>query len=152
MGTIGIVTAYLILFFYSSVGGWVYSYVFKALKGDFKNINGDIVNVAFKNTIVGPIEPILWQVLVIIVVSTIIYLGVGEGIEKFTKTLMPLLFVLIIICDIRALTLPGASKGLEFLFKPDFSLLTKDAFLVALGLSFFKLSLGVGTKIGRAHV
>ena len=147
MGTIGIVTAYLILFFYSSVGGWVYSYVFKALKGDFKNINGDIVNVAFKNTIVGPIEPILWQVLVIIVVSTIIYLGVGEGIEKFTKTLMPLLFVLIIICDIRALTLPGASKGLEFLFKPDFSLLTKDAFLVALGLSFFKLSLGVGTMV-----
>ncbi len=147
MGTIGIVTAYLILFFYSSVGGWVYSYVFKALKGDFKNINGDIVNVAFKNTIVGPIEPILWQVLVIIVVSTIIYLGVGEGIEKFTKTLMPLLFVLIIICDIRALTLPGALKGLEFLFKPDFSLLTKDAFLVALGLSFFKLSLGVGTMV-----
>lgn len=147
MGTIGIVTAYLILFFYSAVGGWVYSYVFKALKGDFKNINGDIVNVAFKNTIVGPIEPILWQILVVIVVSTIIYLGVGEGIEKFTKTLMPLLFVLIIICDIRALTLPGASKGLEFLFKPDFSLLTKDAFLVALGLSFFKLSLGVGTMV-----
>ncbi|MBU3196398.1 sodium-dependent transporter [Clostridium algidicarnis] len=147
MGIIGVVTAYLILFFYSSVGGWVYSYVFKSIKGDFKNINGDIANIAFKNTIIGPIEPILWQVLVVVVVSIIIYLGVGEGIEKVTKTLMPLLFVLIIICDIRALMLPNASEGLEFLFKPNFSLLTKDAFLVALGLSFFKLSLGVGTMV-----
>ncbi|MBU5591444.1 sodium-dependent transporter [Clostridium sp. MSJ-4] len=147
MGTIGIITAYLILFFYSSVAGWVYSYVFKALKGEFNNINSASASSIFTNTMIGPIEPIVWQFIAIIVVSLIIFLGVGKGIEKFTKTLMPLLFILIIICDIRAVTLPGAAEGFKFLFKPDFSKLTKDAFLVALGLSFFKLSLGMGTMV-----
>ncbi|WP_032122303.1 sodium-dependent transporter [Clostridium amazonitimonense] len=147
MGTIGIITAYLILFFYSSVAGWVYSYVFKALKGEFNDINSASASSIFTNTMIGPIEPIVWQFIAIVVVSLIIFLGVGKGIEKFTKTLMPLLFILIIICDIRAVTLPGAAEGFKFLFKPDFSKLTKDAFLVALGLSFFKLSLGMGTMV-----
>lgn len=147
IGVLGIFAAYLILFFYSSVAGWVYSYVFKALKGDFKAVNAETVKTVFSNTTIGPMPPILWQIVVIVVVSIIIILGVEKGIEKVTKTLMPLLFVLIIICDIRAITLPGASDGFKFLFSVDFSKLTKDAILVALGLSFFKLSLGMGTMV-----
>ena len=148
IGFMGVLSAFLIMFFYSCVGGWVYSYVFKALSGGFKNITPDGVNQKFLTTVVGPIPPIIWQAIVIIVVSIIIILGVQKGIEKVTKTLMPLLFVLIIICDIRALTLPGASQGLRFLFNIDFSKL-KDSkvILSALGLAFFKLSLGMGTMI-----
>ena len=82
-----------------------------------------------------------------LVVSIILIAGVKNGIERITKTLMPVLFILIIICDIRALTLPGASQGLKFLFHVDFSQLTGPVILAALGLAFFKLSLGMGTMI-----
>ena len=81
------------------------------------------------------------------VVGTILSMGVRGGIERITKTLMPLLFLLIIICDIRALTLPGAGKGIDFLFHVDFSKITAPVILSALGLAFFKLSLGMGTMI-----
>jgi NSS family neurotransmitter:Na+ symporter len=77
----------------------------------------------------------------------VIVLGVRKGIERVTKTLMPLLFILIIICDIRALTLPGAREGLTFLFAPDFSVIGPLTILTALGLAFFKLSIGMGTMI-----
>jgi NSS family neurotransmitter:Na+ symporter len=77
--------------------------------------------------------------------SGIIAAGVSRGIEKVTKTLMPLLFILLIICDIRALTLPGAFSGVAYLFRPDLSKLTGTVLLSALGLAFFKLSLGMGT-------
>ena len=79
------------------------------------------------------------------VTTTIVSAGVRRGIERVTRVLMPILLVLLIICDLRALTLPGAMKGVEFLFKPDFSRLTGMVLLTALGLSFFKLSLGMGT-------
>jgi NSS family neurotransmitter:Na+ symporter len=81
------------------------------------------------------------------VVGTILSMGVRGGIERITKTLMPLLFLLIIICDIRALTLPGAGKGLDFLFHVNFAQITPTVVLWALGLAFFKLSLGMGTMI-----
>lgn len=148
IGFMGVLAAFLIMFFYSCVGGWVYSYVFKALLGGFKNITPEAANQKFITTIVGPMPPIIWQAIVIIVVSIIIILGVQKGIEKVTKTLMPVLFVLIIICDIRALTLPGAAEGLHFLFNIDFSKLQNpEVILSALGLAFFKLSLGMGTML-----
>nr|WP_218914879.1 sodium-dependent transporter [Thermodesulfobium narugense] len=82
-----------------------------------------------------------------VVVGAILIMGVQKGIERVTKTLMPILFLLIIICDIRALTLPGAFDGVKFLFSIDFSKLTAVAILTALGLAFFKLSLGMGTMV-----
>ena len=93
----------------------------------------------------GTWEPLFWQIVVLVVTTAIIAAGVSKGIEKVTKTLMPLLFVLLIVCDIRALSLPGASAGVVYLFKPDLSKLTGTVLLSALGLAFFKLSLGMGT-------
>lgn len=152
IGYLGLLSAFLIMFFYSSVAGWVYSYVFKAIKGDFALIGSlpieeatNIVTSQFNNTIDGSISPILWQFIVLATVSTIVIAGVKNGIEKLTKTLMPVLFGLIIICCIRALTLEGAKEGLRFLFAVDFSKLNSTVILSALGLSFFKLSLGMGT-------
>ncbi|VBB06627.1 sodium:neurotransmitter symporter [Lucifera butyrica] len=147
IGTMGVMSSYLIMFFYSSVAGWVYFYLFKAIRGDFAAITMETAKAQFGNVIMGPVSPIIWQAIVLIVVSAILAMGVQKGIEKITKTLMPLLFVLILICDVRALTLPGAWNGVDFLFHVDFGKLSAAAILTALGLAFFKLSLGMGTMI-----
>lgn len=147
IGAMGVAAAYLIMFFYSCVAGWVYYYLFKAVKGDFATINLATVKTQFGETVTGPLAPVIWQVIVLIVVSTILIAGVQKGIEKITKTLMPLLFILIIICDIRALMLPGAWDGVNFLFHVDFSKITATVILTALGLAFFKLSLGMGCMV-----
>ncbi|MTV49083.1 sodium-dependent transporter [Heliobacillus mobilis] len=147
IGSMGVFASGLIMFFYSCVAGWVYFYLFKALMGTFSNITLETAKSHFGSVVVNPVTPILWQMIVMTVVSFILIMGVQKGIEKITKTLMPLLFLLIIICDIRALTLPGASEGLNFLFHVDFGAVTGTVILTALGLAFFKLSLGMGTMV-----
>lgn len=147
IGYMGILASFTIMFFYSCVAGWVYSYVFKALKGDFAKVTADSVSSKFMDTIIGPVPPLVWQFIVLAVVSIILIAGVKNGIERITKTLMPLLFILIILCDVRSLFLSGATDGLKFLFQVDFSKLTGKVILSALGLSFFKLSLGMGTML-----
>jgi NSS family neurotransmitter:Na+ symporter len=147
IGYLGILSAFFILFFYSSVAGWVYSYIFKGLSGRFTKSSFKGMEGIFNRTVSGPFWPILWQIAAILVVSSILVLGVKKGIERVTKLLMPVLLVLIVVCDIRSLTLPGAMKGIQFIFKVDFSSITKEVILMALGLSFFKLSLGMGTII-----
>ncbi|NJD03869.1 MAG: sodium-dependent transporter [Ruminiclostridium sp.] len=147
IGSAGILSTYLIMFFYSCVAGWVYSYAFKAVLGSFTGITAKTAESKFTGAIIGPLPPIIWQIVVMAVVSAILIAGVKKGIERITRILMPVLFVLIIVCDIRALTLPGAFEGLKFLFHMDFSQLTGVAILTALGLAFFKLSLGMGAMI-----
>lgn len=157
IGYLGVMTSFFVMLFYSSVAGWVYLYTFKALKGDFTSIAslpmkeaGAFVTKEFDMVVGGPISPMLWQLIVVSVVSIIIFAGVKKGIEKVTKTLMPVLFVLIIVCALRALTLEGARQGIDFLFSVDFSAITPAVLLSALGLAFFKLSIGMGTMITYA--
>ncbi len=143
IGVAGVAAAFLIMAFYTDVAGWVFAYVFKsfgALVGG-KPLDGN----TFGALAGGSWEPLLWQAGVLVLTTAIIATGVSKGIEKVTKTLMPLLFLLLIICDIRALTLPGAGAGVAYLFKPHLSKLTASIVLYALGLAFFKLSLGMGT-------
>ena len=147
IGYSGIAASFLIMLFYTSVAGWVYSYIFRALMGTFINASPEMTVGVFGNLITSTYEPIIWQIIVLVVVSSIIIAGVQKGIERMTKTLMPILFVLLILCDVRALTLPGAQKGVEFLFRPDFTKLTGEVILIALGLAFFKLSVGMGTMV-----
>jgi len=147
IGYSGIAASFLIMLFYTSVAGWVYSYIFRALSGTFINASPEMTIGVFGKLITSNYEPIIWQIIVLIVVSSIIIAGVQKGIERMTKTLMPLLFVLLLLCDIRALTLPGAQMGVEFLFKPDFTKITREVIIIALGLAFFKLSVGMGTMV-----
>lgn len=154
IGYMGSAASLLIMFFYSAVAGWVYAYVFKAITGKFGTLAGKPVQEAVKTageefgaTTGGIYSPIIWQLIVIVVVSVILIAGVQKGIERVTKTLMPVLFLLIIICDIRAITLPKAGEGIQFLFSVDFSKINASVILAALGLAFFKLSLGMGTMI-----
>lgn len=157
IGYLGVLTSLFVMLFYSSVAGWVYLYTFKAIKGDFTNIAslpikeaGIFVSNEFNIAVNGTLSPMLWQLIVIAIVSIIIFAGVKKGIEKVTKTLMPVLLVLIILCAIRALTLEGAKEGINFLFSMDFSAITPSVILSALGLAFFKLSIGMGTMMTYA--
>lgn len=146
-GLLGVLAAYLIMFFYSSVAGWVYSYVFRTIRGDFSGITPGNAQQVFSSTIENTWSPILWQIIAMGAVSAVLISGVRAGIERITKTLMPVLLVLVLVCDIRSLFLPGASEGLRFLFHVDFTKITPAVILTALGLAFFKLSLGMGTMI-----
>jgi neurotransmitter:Na+ symporter, NSS family len=157
IGYMGVASAFLIMFFYSAVAGWVYSYIFKTIRGDFRALSSETIETAakiaegeFANAAGGAFSPMIWQFIVVLVVSAILIAGVKNGIEKVTKTLMPVLFILIIICVIRSLTLSSAGEGLSFLFNVDFSKITGRVILTALGLAFFKLSLGIGTMLTYA--
>ena len=147
IGYIAVLSTFCMLFFYTVVAGWVYSYVFKALFGVLKGVTAEEAAQIFNSTSLGPISPIIWQVIVLVVAGSILGMGVKSGIEKLTKVLMPILMGLLILCVLRSLTLPGAYSGIEFLLKPDFSKVTVSVILSALGLAFFKLSVGTGTMV-----
>lgn len=144
-GVIGVAAAFLIMFFYTDVAGWVYSYAFKALTGGFADIGVKQTADVFGSYIGSVAGPLVWQWIVLVVISVVIIAGVTKGIERMTKTLLPILLILLLICDVRALTLPGALAGVSYLFQPDFTKITAGVVLAALGLAFFKLSVGMGT-------
>jgi NSS family neurotransmitter:Na+ symporter len=144
-GVAGVSAAFLIMFFYTDVAGWVYAYAFKALTGSLSQADPTQTAGIFGAHTGAVAGPLIWQWIVLVVISLIIIAGVTKGIERMTKTLLPILFVLLLICDVRALTLPGAMEGVEYLFKPDFAKITAPVILAALGLAFFKLSIGMGT-------
>ncbi len=154
VGYSGVIATLFILFFYSAVTGWVYSYLAKAIRGDFRQLGtipmdksaNEIVGM-FNSSVASKFSPMIWQLISILIVTIIIIAGVKKGIEKVTKTSMPILFFLIIITCLLALRLEGASQGIDFLLKIDLAAITPSMILAALGLAFFKLSIGVGTMI-----
>lgn len=147
IGILGIIGTAFILFFYTVVAGWVYSYVFKAISGTFTGMDAASVASVFKETSTGVMSPLIWQFIAVGTTCGILMLGVKSGIEKLTKVLMPVLIALLGFCAIRSLFLPGAFAGIEFLLKPDFSKINLAVILSALGLAFFKLCIGTGTMI-----
>ncbi|HYD41826.1 MAG TPA: sodium-dependent transporter [Anaeromyxobacter sp.] len=143
VGWAGFASALLIMAFYTDVAGWVFAYIAKSAVAAAERRT--LAPEAFGVLATGTWEPLLWQLGVLVLTTNIIAGGVSGGIERVTKLLMPVLFVLLLVCDVRALTLPGAMAGVEYLFRPDLSKLTGTVLLAALGLAFFKLSLGMGT-------
>jgi len=125
------------------VSGWTMQYIFSSVCG---HIHGTPESFAadFAAFSTHPIKPIVWATLLIGITHYVIVHGVQDGIEKASKLMMPVLFILLIILVACSLTLPGAWKGVEFLLKPDFSKVTGKTFLEALGQSFFSLSIGMG--------
>jgi NSS family neurotransmitter:Na+ symporter len=147
VGVCGVLAAFAIMSFYADVVGWIFSYIFQALSGSLSSTDPAVAKAAFNATVSSPITAIAWQWGVLALVSVIILGGVSKGIEKTTKTLMPILLVMLVIVCIRSLTLPKAMDGLAFLFNPDFSKVTGEVVLMAMGLAFFKLSIGMGTMM-----
>jgi len=143
----GMVAAFLILSFYSEVVAWVFAYVVKALDGSILSSDRHVTEAAFGALISDPLQSLLWQWGVLAFIGGILLLGVTKGIEALTKKLMPLLFVLLLLLCAVSLSLDKAMDGLAFLFNPDFSKITASVVLTAMGLAFFKLSIGMGTMM-----
>ncbi|NLC03026.1 MAG: sodium-dependent transporter [Tissierellia bacterium] len=141
-GVLGVISAFFIMGFYPVVGGWSTAYIIKSFTGLLSNSTG--IKDAFVGFISNPIQPVAWMIFFLFLNILIVAKGIASGIEKAGKILMPTLFTLLILIAIRSITLPGASAGLSFLFKPDFSKVNGETFLAALGQAFFSLSLGMG--------
>ena len=141
IGYMGVFTSMIILGFYAVVAGWCMQYLYASLMG---GIQGDAAYVKdyFVSFSSDPLKPVVWTIVFILLTHAVIVKGVRNGIEKASKVLMPMLFVLLVILVVASCSLPGAMKGVEFLFKPDFSKLTQSVMLEALGQAFFSLSLG----------
>jgi len=141
VGILGILTSTIILGFYSVVAGWCLQYLGASVTGQLK---GDPTYVLhyFQSFSGNPVKPAILGIAFILITHFIVVRGVRNGIERASKLLMPLLFILLLVIVVASVTLPDASKGIEFLLKPDFSKVTTKVFLEALGQAFFSLSLG----------
>lgn len=144
VGRMGVLAAFLILSYYSVVAGWTLEYIFEALTNGFSDKTPEQFIASFQSFSANPWRPVLWLVLFLVGTHFIIVKGVEKGIEKSSKIMMPTLFIIILILVGCSVSLPGAGKGIEFLLKPDFSKVTGDVFLGAMGQAFFSLSLGMG--------
>ncbi|NCB09650.1 MAG: sodium-dependent transporter, partial [Bacteroidia bacterium] len=130
-----------------AVAGWTLEYIYQSIVNGFQGKTPEELSSMYRDFIGGSARPLLWFFIFMGITAFIIMSGVKKGIEKSTKILMPLLFVLLVILVVRSVTLDGAGKGISFLFKPDFSKITASTVLVALGQAFFSLSIGMGTLI-----
>lgn len=141
IGYLGILTSTIILGFYAVVAGWCLQYLFASLGGQ---LNGDAAYVIdyFKSFSGDPVRPCLWAIAFVLITHFVVSRGVNDGIERASKLLMPLLFLLLLVLVVASCLLPGADAGIAFLLKPDFSKVSTDVFLEALGQAFFSLSLG----------
>ena len=144
IGYLGVLAGLLILGYYSVVAGWTLEYVITSLGNGFAGKGPDEFVALFQDFSQDPVRPILWLLAFLLLTHFIVVKGVKDGIEKSSKVMMPMLFILIVVLAGCSLSLPDAGKGLEFLLKPDFSKVDADVFLGAMGQAFFSLSLGMG--------
>jgi len=161
IGLLGVVTAFIILAFYTVVAGWTLEYLVQSVKWmltsekiGFAAMDNEAIMAFFRNhydTFTGGIwRPILWFSVMMLFTGLIVISGVKNGIEKYAKILMPVLLVLLLILVFRSISLDGAREGLVFLFRPDFSTIKAAPLKIiveALGQAFFSLSIGMGTLI-----
>lgn len=144
LGRLGVLSGLLILGYYSVVAGWTLEYIVTAVTNGFADKGPEDFVAIFQDFSQDPIRPIVWCLLFLFLTHFVIVKGVKDGIEKSSKVMMPILFILILVLAVCSMSLPNASKGLEFLLKPDFSKVNADVFLGAMGQAFFSLSLGMG--------
>lgn len=144
IGFLGVLAGLLILGYYSVVAGWTLEYIVASLSNGFAGKGPEDFVASFQSFSQDPIRPIVWLLAFLFLTHFVIVKGVKDGIEKSSKILMPVLFILIVVLAGCSLSLPNAGKGLEFLLKPDFSKVDAGVFLSAMGQAFFSLSLGMG--------
>lgn len=147
IGLMGVVAAFMILAFYTVVAGWTLEYIYQSFTGNLSAKTTGQLSDLFDDFRHNSVRPILWFLIFMVFTGWIVISGIKKGIEKYTKVLMPLLLIMLVAMAIYVLTFDGALKGLNFLFKPDFSKINAKVVLEALGQAFFSLSIGMGTLI-----
>ena len=145
LGWLGVTAGFLILSYYSVIAGWATAYVVKAFFGSFFGATPQEIKAIFDGFVASPIQLIFWHSLFMLATMLIVARGIEKGFERSIRFLLPWLFALMILLVGYAMSTDGYFQGLNFLFKPDFSKLTANSVLVAMGQAFFSLSLGMGS-------
>ena len=140
---VGVLAAFIILSFYSVIGGWAASYVGHAAMGDFTGQSADAIGELFGGLLASPVTLLIWHTIFMALVIFVVARGLKSGLERAVTILMPALFVLLLVAVGYATTTGHFGAAVAFLFTPDFGALTMDGVLVALGHAFFTLSLGM---------
>ncbi len=145
VGLFTIIVPLVVLSYYSVIGGWSVDYLLKSAAFAFESASQSAMSTMFSDFVSSTWGPLLAHTGFLLVTTLIVVVGIKDGIEKFSKVMMPLLFFMVLAIAIYSMTLPGAKAGLDYLFNPDFSKITGKACAAALGQAFFSLSLGFGT-------
>ena len=139
---------YLLMMFYTTIGGWMLAYVFKMLSGEFEGLDAAGVEGVFNGMLGQPGYMTVWMIVVVLSSFFICSFGLQKGVERITKAMMSCLFLILILLCIRSVTLPGAIEVIKFYLIPDFGKMVEngigEAVFAAMGQSFFTLSLGIG--------
>lgn len=143
IGYLGVLTGFLITGYYSIVSGWCLQYIYASLAGHLSGTS-DYISQYFTDFSQDPFKPVVVGIIFLCIAHFVIVRGVRDGIEKASKMMMPTLFILLLVIVVASCMLPGAGKGVAFLFNINFSKITPKVFLAALGQSFFSLSLAMG--------
>ena len=143
IGYMGVLTGFLITGYYAVVAGWCGQYVWASLVGHMQG-DPEYFRTYFADLAAHPVKPVFWTIIMLGGTYLIIEHGVRDGIERASKLMMPTLFILLLVIVVASCMLPGAEKGIEFLFKPDMSKINGDVFLAALGQAFYSMSIAMG--------
>lgn len=143
VGYLGVLTGFLITGYYAVVSGWCLQYGLASVVGHLHGSPAYFQSY-FSDFSTNPWKPVLWTAVILLITHYVIIHGVRNGIERASKIMMPALFLLLLAIVVASCLLPGAGKGVEFLLKPDFSKVTGDVFLGALGQSFYSMSIAMG--------
>ncbi|MBL1432549.1 MAG: sodium-dependent transporter [Gammaproteobacteria bacterium] len=144
LGWMGVTAGFFILSYYSVIAGWAISYVFTTGSGTFSGADAALVEQHFDTLTQSPLTLILWHSLFMLITMIVVAHGIEGGIEKAVRFLIPALFVLLIVMVLYAMTTSGFAEGLRFMFSPDFSKISTEGVLKAMGQAFFTLSIGMG--------
>ncbi|WP_078382466.1 sodium-dependent transporter [Sutcliffiella halmapala] len=146
IGYLGVFTCFILLSFYSVIGGWIVQYLVYGVTGMIDQFSGGYSEL-FTDAVSNPIAAVIAQGVFLLLTIVVVAKGVQSGIEKMNKIMMPALFILFIVLIARSLSLDNAMEGVAFFLKPDFSQITSETVLFAMGQSFFSLSVGVSVMV-----
>jgi len=144
LGWAGVAAGFLILSYYSVIAGWALAYVFRAMTGTFDGATAEGIASIFQQLTDDPERVLAWHTIFMVLTMIVVARGVRSGLEQAVRFLVPALFVLLLLLDGYAMASGAFSKGLDFLFTPDFSRIDANGVLIAMGHAFFTLSLGMG--------
>lgn len=147
IGYVAVVTGFAILSFYSVIAGWTIKFLVNAASNSFSQQSNIEITKTFNDFVNSGWQPIIYAGIFIFMATWIVMKGVEKGIEKYNKILMPILIIILLVLCVNSMTLDGFDEGMNFLFNPDFSKITTQTILDAMGQVFFTLSVGMGVMI-----
>ena len=148
-GYVAMAGNYLLMMFYTTIGGWMLAYFVKLASGQFVGLGPAQVEQAFTDMTSQPLPMVFWMLVTVLLGFGVCMAGLQKGVEKITKIMMSSLFIIMLVLAVRSVTLPGAAEGLSFYLKPDFSKMAQQGMMntvfAAMGQAFFTLSIGIGS-------